>query len=141
MYIQFMPLMSQCLPSAHDVYYWSSHIKRICCRLAGDATDLSTACLQQVASMLWTCCRFVRFKPYRTDFLATQRIRLQHFDTSICCGQIRWWQNAVDLLATQRICWRFAIETVSQQVYSKSVQCGLSLFVRLTADGRCLVEI
>jgi hypothetical protein len=31
---------------------------------------------------------------------------------NICC--------AVDLLATQRICWRFAVETVIQQVFSKS---------------------
>jgi hypothetical protein len=28
---------------------------------------------------------------------------------------------AVDLLATQRICCRFAVETVSQQISSKSV--------------------
>ena len=74
-----------------------NHIKRICWRLAGDTTDLSTTSrhveMLQTNPLVAKCCRF-----------------------------------AVDLLATQRICWRYAVETVSQQAYSKSPANPCSIF-------------
>jgi hypothetical protein len=92
---------------------------------SGFAVDLLASqriCLQHVCSKSPVCCRLavdlsVLNHIHPTDLLPTQRICLQHLDTSRCCKQIRWWQNAVNLLET---CWRFAVQMVSQQVYSKS---------------------
>lgn len=124
---------------------------RICCRLAGDVTDLSTACHQRAVNLRAVnlsilnhieliCCRYA---VHKTDFSTISRY----------VGVLRTnplLANALELLPTQRICCRLAVDLLEiccadghpaslQQICSKSVQCGLSL-TRHIRHGRTLVN-
>jgi hypothetical protein len=74
-------LLSICWRRNGFVYSMSVASRQACCRLA---VDLSVG---------------TKSNGFAVDLLATQRVCLQHLDTSRCCRQIRCWHNAVDFAA------------------------------------------